>query len=94
MNDVLDQLKRWQALAEKSRHGAAAVDYVTLRNATSEIELLRRALIDAAAKLYSITERREGELVGATWFAVDNVRLDLLQAAQKQAAGGGDGKSE
>jgi len=51
-----------------------------------EIEKLRAALTEAAIYLYSIMERRDGQLTGAAWGDVDNVRLDLLQAAK---AGGG-----
>lgn len=44
--DVLTRLSRWATLAEKSHHGAAAVDYVTLRDAADEIERLRAELAE------------------------------------------------
>ena len=84
MNDVLDQLKRWQALAEKSPHGAAAVDYVTLRNAVQEIERLLGALCVAVGLISTMPQ-----------FS-DKHPQEVMEWIEDVAArvGGGDGKSK
>ncbi len=45
MSDVINKLRRWAALADKSPHGAVPIDYVCLREAVDEIERLQ-AIVD------------------------------------------------
>lgn len=43
--ELVETLRRWQRLAQKGKYGAAAVDYVTLRDAADEIDRLQ-AIVD------------------------------------------------
>ena len=53
-----------------------------------KIEKLRAACLDASTRINEIMDRRDGELRGAAWGDLDNLRLDLGLAAK--AAGGDD----
>lgn len=55
-----------------------------LRARLAEVEA---ALRDASEMLSVIMERRDGELSGSAWGDVDNVRLDLLVAAEAALEG-------
>ncbi|MFH1184696.1 MAG: hypothetical protein V1755_06610 [Chloroflexota bacterium] len=53
-----------------------------LEVAEAEVERLRAACVDAEVVLREVLERYDDELRGAARGDVDNVRLDLLKAAE------------
>ena len=60
---IVSRLRRWESLAEKSRHGAAAVDYVLLRQAADKLLSMEECLRDVK----SFAEGHHSQEVRCVW---------------------------